>query len=160
MPPAPLKPAALVKELLSIHQFKLFHQDGDYVACFGEPSATDDRWILNLPASHVFEEDYHALPFETVLDAFWVHKQSLVKDPLSDYLCHNGPGIPWANRVANAGIVYQHADLFRDAASVFSNSGQYDLALDFIKKAHDLRPNGPAILKILDDLQAKCSSVQ
>ena len=159
MPPASLTLPARVKEFFSVYQFKLFHQDGDYVACFGEPATTDDGWILNLPASHVFEGDYHSLPFETYLNATWAHTQVMVRDPLSNYLCHNNANVPWATKAANAGIEqYQHADLFRDAASVFSNAEQNILALAFIEKAHSLRPNGPLIIKMREKLRATCFS--
>jgi len=145
--------------LFFIHQFKLFRQDGDYVACFGEPAATDDGWILNLPASHVFEGDYHSLPFETNLDATWAHSKALVKNPLSNYLRHSHSNSPWTTKVTNAGIPnYQYADLFRDTASIFIDADQFILALAFIEKAHELRPNGPLIIKMRDNLRARFSS--
>jgi len=161
VPPTPLNLQAKVKALFSIHQFKLFHRDGDYVAFYGEPSATDDGWIINLPASQVFEGDYHALRFETDLDAIWVQTQAQVKAPLAAYLCRNSPATHWATKLANAGVPnYQHADIFRDIASVLIDAGQHHLALEFIKKAHSLRPTGPVILQMLNDLQTKCSSDQ
>lgn len=161
MRPQPLKLAARTKELFCISQFKFFCQGCDYVACFGEPAAASDGWILNLPAAHVFEGDYYKLPSETLLDATWVHAQAVVRDPLSRYLSHNAKSMPWAARAADAGVPkYQPADLFRDLATFFSHSSQFSLALDFIKRAHELRPQGPVIARMLAELNFKCQPGQ
>ena len=160
MPAASLNPSDKTKELFSIQRLKLFYQDGDYIACFGGPSSSPDGWIINLPASHVFDGDFHALPYEIELNAMWAHTQARIRHPLSRYLRQDGPEISWEAKASHAGFPdYQHADLFRDVACVFRDSEQNHLALEFITKAHDLRPSGQLINIILHDLRLKCDSV-
>ena len=153
MPMTPPKIEDRVAQLFSIHMFKLFHQNSDYVALFGEPTMADDGWIINLPASHVFEGDYHSLPFDVELQATWVNAQSTVKQPLANFISLTSPPASWDNKAASLGIAnYGRPDLFRDLSSILINAKQPVLALSFIQVAHQLRPTGPLIREMLHKL--------
>ena len=151
--PMPLTPPTIedrLAKLFSIHMFKLFHQNSDYVALFGEPGMADDDWMINLPASHVFEGDYHSLPFDVELQATWVNAQSTVKQPLANFISLTSPPASWDNKAASLGIAnYGKPDLFRDLSSILISAKQPALALSFIQVAHQLRPTGPVIRKML-----------
>jgi hypothetical protein len=135
-----------VAQLFSIHKFKLFHQNSDYVALFGEPAMAGDGWIINLPASHVFEGDYHSLPFDVELQATWVNAQSTVKQPLANFISIASSFVSWDAKAANLKIPnYGKPALFYDLSSIFTNASQPALALSFIQVAHQLRPSGPII---------------
>ncbi|QVL52584.1 MAG: hypothetical protein KFB97_14520 [Cyanobium sp. M30B3] len=142
-----------VAQLFSIHKFKLFHQISDYVALFGEPAMAEDGWIINLPASHVFEGDYHSLPFDVELQATWVNAQSTVKQPLANYISLTSSPTSWSVKAASLGIAnYGRPDLFRDLSSILIIAKQPVPALSFIQVAHQLRPSGPAIREKLRKL--------
>jgi hypothetical protein len=149
----PAKIENRVAQLFSIHKFKLFHQDSDYVALFGEPAMADDGWIINLPTSHVFEGEYHSLPFDVELQATWVNAQSTVIQPLANFISLTSSPASWDEKAANLGIVnYGKPDLFRDLSSILISAKQPVLALSFIQVAHQLRPTGPVIRKMLHKL--------
>lgn len=153
MPLTPPKIEDRVAQLFSIHKCKLFHQDSDYVALFGEPAMADDGWIINLPASHVLEGDYHSLPFNVDLQATWVNSQSTVKQPLANYISLTSSPTSWTDKAASMGIAtYGHPDLFRDLSSILISAKQPVLALSFIQVAHQLRPSGPVICEMLHNL--------
>jgi hypothetical protein len=153
MPLTPVKIDERVAQLFSIHKFKLFHQNSDYVALFGEPAMAEDSWIINLPASHVFEGDYHSLPFDVELQATWANAQSLVKQPLANFISLTSSPASWDEKAANLGIAnYGKPDLFRDLSSILISAKQPVLALSFIQIAHQLRPTGPVIRKMLNKL--------
>jgi hypothetical protein len=153
MPLTPAKIEDRVARLFCIHKFKLFHKDSDYVALFGEPAMADDGWIINLPASHLFEGDYHSLPFDVELQATWVNSQSTVKQPLANCISLTSSPISWGDITASMGIAnYGRPDLFRDLSSILTSAKQPVLALAFIQVAHHLRPSGPAIREMLQKL--------
>lgn len=157
MSQAPPKLEERVKTFFSLYRFKLFHQAGDYVACYGEPAMADDGWIINLPASYFFKDDYQSLPFETDLIAGQVQAQSIINQPLDNYVSLNESGASWTSKASALGIPnYAAADLFRDIASLLISYNQRNLALSFIKVAHDLRPEGPVIKEMLAGLTSKC----
>lgn len=163
MPASPPKTEERVKALFSLCRFKLFHQGGDYVACFGEPSMADDGWIINLPASSFFEGNFQSLPFDTDLSASWVKAQAIIREPLSNYISPSPSGLSWVSKTTMLGIpspglpIYETADLFRDIATILKDRNQFTLALPFIQAAYDLR-KGPVITQILADLTKICSS--
>jgi hypothetical protein len=153
MPLTPPKIEDRVAQLFSIHKFKLFHQDSDYVALFGEPAMADDGWIINLPASYVFEGDFHSLPFDVDLQATWANAQSTVKQPLANFISLTFSPTPWDDKAAITGMAtYERPDLFRDLTSILISAKQPVLALSFIQVAHQLRPSGPVICEMLRKL--------
>jgi hypothetical protein len=157
MPTVPTKPEDRIRTFLSFCRFKLFHQDCDYVACYGQPAMTEDGWIINLPALDFFEGAYQSLPFEVELSATWVQEQSIIKQPFAKYISTEAFEENWSKKAHAAGMPnYCHADFFRDAASMLINHDQPSLALCFIQVAHDLRPKGPLICKMFDELTEKC----
>ena len=114
---------------------------------------SEDGWIINLPAADFFEGDYRSLPFETELSASWLQEQVIVKKPLAKYISPNSSGENWSKQAHTAGMPnYYHADFFRDVASLLINYDQLSLALCFIKVARELRPKGPLICQMFDDL--------
>lgn len=153
MQPSQPSLSSRVASFLSVNKLKIFHQNGDYVALFGEPPMADDGWIINLPATHVFAGDYHSLPFDVELQATWAHAQSTVRQPLATYISFTSPGESWDTKVAALGMpAYEPADLFRDFSSILINQNQPVLALSFINAAHQLRPGGPIIRQMLNSL--------
>jgi len=153
MPMTPPKIEDRVAQLFSIHMLKLFHQNSDYIALFGEPTMADDGWIINLPATHVFEGDYHSLPFDVELQATWVNAQSTVKQPLANFISLTSSPTSWSARAASLGIAnYGRPDLFRDLSSILIKAKQPVLAHSFIQVAHQLRPSGPVICQMLHKL--------
>jgi hypothetical protein len=161
MPLTPAKIEDRVVQLFSIHKFKLFHQDSDFVALFGEPAIADDGWIINLPASHVFEGDYHSLPFDVELQAAWVNAQSTVQQPLANFISLASSSTSWDDKAASLGITnYGRPDLFRDLSSILNNAKQPVLALSFIQIAHQLRPTGPLIREMVHKLTKQVAPSQ
>jgi len=157
MPTAPFKPEDRIRVFFSLCRFKLFHQNCDYVACYGQPAMSNDGWIINLPASDFFEGPYQSLPFETELKATVVQEQSVIKQPLAKYISHESYEEDWSKKALLSDIPnYHHADFFRDVATVLVQHHQPSLALCFIKVARELRPKGPLICKMFDELTEKC----
>ena len=153
MPSAAIKAEKRVKASLSLSQFKLFHQNADYIACYGQPAMSEDGWIINLPASDFFEGSYQTLPFETYLSATLLQEQSIVKQPLAKCISPEPCKEDWLAKIKSSGMTnYFHADCFRDVASMLINYNQHSLALCFIKTARELRPAGTLIRKIHDEL--------
>jgi hypothetical protein len=150
-------PENRVGVFFSLCRFKFFHQSGDYIACYGQPAVSEDGWIINLPAPDFFEGDYRSLPFESELSASWVHEQAIVKQPLAKYIAPETLDKDWPGRANLAGTPnYSHADFFRDIASILTKHNQLSLALCFIQVARELRPEGPLICKMFDELTEKC----
>ncbi len=148
-----------ISPLFSIHKLRLFHQHGDYVACFGEPAMADDGWVINLPAANFFTGDYHNLPFDVDIQAAWAHAQTAIMQPLASYISVKPSSAPWESKAAALGIPnYGHADLFRDLSSLLISHNQSGLALSFIQVAHQLRPDGPAIRQLLSQLTYQSDS--
>jgi hypothetical protein len=146
-----------VRALFSIDQIKIFHQCGDYVACYGDPAMADDGWVINLPASEFFEGAYHSLPFEVQLNASWAQARSIVRQPLSRCISLSPSEASWSSKASSIGMPnYFHADLFRDVAILLNDHNQPSLAFRFIKVARDLRPSGPLICKLYEDILATC----
>lgn len=157
MPSAPTNLENRVRLLFSLYRFKLFHKNGDYIACYGQPAVSEDGWIINLPAPDFFEGDYQSLPFETELSATMVHKKSIIKQPLAKYISRETYEEDWRNKAIAAGMPkYFHPDLFRDVASILSNQNQPSLAICFITAARELRPKGPVICKMFEELTKQC----
>jgi len=157
MPSTPTNLENRVRLLFSIYRFKLFHQNGDYIACYGQPAVSEDSWIINLPAPDFFEGDYRTLPFESELSASWVHEQVIIKQPLAKYIAQQTLEKGWPARANLTGTLnYSHADLFRDVSSILIKHNQLSLARCFIQVARELRPNGPLICKMFDELTEKC----
>jgi len=147
-----------VSALLSLNKFKLFSKDGDFVACYGEPAMAEDGWIINLPAGEFFKDDYHCLPFEVELQASWAHAKSTVHQPLANYISAAPPSTSWRSRAAAiaselGASTYRVPDLFRDISSMLVAESHPLLALPFIKTAHQLRPDGPAIQKLMKNIE-------
>lgn len=147
-----------VSHLLCLNKFKLFYDDGGFVACYGEPAMAEDGWIINLPAGEFFKDDYQFLPFEIELQASWVHAKSTVNQPLASYISAALPSTSWRSRAAAiaselGASTYGVPDLFRDISSKLVAESQPLLALPFIKIAHQLRPDGPAINKLMKNVE-------
>jgi hypothetical protein len=159
MPPALPKPEQRVKKFFAISKLKLFRNDADYVACYGQPALAEDGWIINLPASYFFEGDYRSLPFGEEFHATWAHAQAAIKKPLANYIHLHAYSNTWKDKVSEAGMPnYQYADMFRDISAILVENGQPNLAFCFIKIARDLRPEGPVIYQMLIDLESICKS--
>lgn len=154
-----------VSSLFTLNKFKLFSNDGDFVACYGKPAMAEDGWIINLPAENVFKDDYHCLPFEVELQATWVHAQSTVNQSLARYISVAPSSTSWSSKAAaiasELGVsIYGIPDLFRDISSILIAESQPVLALPFIKTAHQLRPNGPAILKLMKNVEKRAAQLE
>ncbi len=148
-----------VLTFFSLQRCKLFRRETDYVAFYGDPAMSDDGWIINLPAQQVFQINYHSLPFEIELNVSWVNEQVPLNQPLADYIANSISSISWAEKASTLGMPnYALADLFRDISLLLSKHSHPLLAFEFIKEAHRLRPNGPAINIILDGLKDRLSA--
>jgi hypothetical protein len=120
---------------------------------------SDDGWIINLPAQQVFQANYHSLPFEVELNADWVNEQVPLKQPLAGYITNSTSSNGWSEKASALRMPnYALADLFRDISSLLIKHSNPLLAFEFIKEAHRLRPNGPAINMILDELKSRLSA--
>jgi hypothetical protein len=156
MKPMRSETANRVALLFSIHRIKLFCNDGDFVAIFGEPAMASDGWIINLPAPHLFVGDYRSLPFDVDLQAGFVQAQSALKQPLASFVSLRPSEMDWEAKVAMLGIDnYELPDLFRDISSILISDDQPELAFAFIQVARELRPDGPLIRQMFDGLAEK-----
>jgi hypothetical protein len=59
----------------------------------------EDGWIVNLPASHVFEGDYHSLLFDVEFQAAWVNAQLTVKQSLGNFISLTFPLASWDEKL-------------------------------------------------------------